>query len=96
MLYKVQVLIVKPTVLSTCDENLNFEILRLSSLILTTRGLKEVQMEHIGKMMAKVLKNIDDMAIIEEVRQEAVDIAMECPLFSDEWLAFKRCIKSSL
>lgn len=29
------------------------------------------------------------MAIIEEVRQEAVDIAMECPLFSDEWLAFK-------
>lgn len=81
--------IVKPTVLSTCDENLNFEILRLSSLILTTRGLKEVQMEHIGKMMAKVLKNIDDMAIIEEVRQEAVDIAMECPLFSDEWLAFK-------
>lgn len=58
-------------------------------MILTTRGLKEVQMEHIGKMMAKVLKNIDDMAIIEEVRQEAVDIAMECPLFSDEWLAFK-------
>lgn len=29
------------------------------------------------------------MEVIEEIRQEAIDIAMECPLFSDEWLAFK-------
>lgn len=81
--------IVKPTILNTCDEHINFEILRLSSLILTTRGLKEIQMENVGKMIAKVLRNVDNLAIIEEVRQQAVDIAMEFPLFSDEWLASK-------
>lgn len=81
--------IIKPTVLTTSDENISYEILRLSSLILTTRGIKESQMRSIGKMMARVLKNVNNENVIEDVRQSAVDIAMECPLFSDEWLAFK-------
>lgn len=81
--------IIKPTVLTTADTTINFDILRLSSLILTTRGIKEIEMEHIGKMIATVLKNPQNDTIIEDIRHQAVDIAMQSPLFSDEWLASK-------
>lgn len=84
--------IIKPTVIQTIDNNICFEILRLSSLILTTRGLKEEQMQEIGKMIAEVLKNCEDKTIIEKIRQKAVDIAMVYPLFSDEWISSKDVI----
>ena len=40
-------------------------------------------------MIATVLKNPQNDTIIEEIRHQAVDIAMQSPLFSDEWLASK-------
>ncbi len=79
-------LIVKPTVLTTDNETVSFSILRLSSLILTTRGLKEQQMMRIGEMIAKILLNLHDNSTIEQVRQDVVDMAIMYPLFSDEWI----------
>ncbi|WP_196592730.1 serine hydroxymethyltransferase [Pectinatus sottacetonis] len=79
----------KPTVLTTAEDKITFDILRLSSLILTTRGLKEAEMYTIGHMIGIVLKNHNNPEKLDEIRQDITDIAIQYPLFSDEWLAAK-------
>ena len=52
--------------------------LRLGTPAITTRGMREEQMELIADLMQRVAENIDDEAVIEAVGQE---ILMLCSLF---------------
>jgi len=81
--------ITKPTVLTTADESTSFDILRLSSLLLTTRGLKEDEFYTLGHIIAMVLKNKNNPEKLEEIKQDVTDIAIQYPLFSDEWVTTK-------
>ena len=55
--------------------------IRVGTPALTTRGMKEPEMEEIGGMMARVLDNLEDEAVIAEVRREAGDLAARFPLY---------------
>ncbi len=50
---------------------------------LTTRGMKETEMEIIGKMISKVLNNSDDSNIREQTRQEVRSLCQEFPIYED-------------
>lgn len=55
--------------------------IRVGTPALTTRGMKEPEMEEIGRMMSRVLDNIEDENVIVEVREEATDLADRFPLY---------------
>jgi len=56
--------------------------LRLGTPILTTRGMKEDEMEIIGEWIVKILKNIDNRAIQEEIRAEVVELCKQFPFYN--------------
>ncbi|HUV36791.1 MAG TPA: serine hydroxymethyltransferase [Patescibacteria group bacterium] len=55
--------------------------IRVGTPALTTRGMKETEMEEIGRMMVRVLDNLEDEAVIAEVRGEAADLTARFPLY---------------
>ena len=55
--------------------------LRLGTPALTTRGMKESEMKEVGVMIAKVLGNKGDSAILEKVRAEVKALAERFPLY---------------
>ncbi|MDD5043257.1 MAG: serine hydroxymethyltransferase [Patescibacteria group bacterium] len=57
--------------------------LRVGTAALTTRGLKESEMEIIGEMMAKIIKNPNDEAIKTEVRNQVKEITEKYPIYPD-------------
>ncbi|MFQ6131271.1 MAG: serine hydroxymethyltransferase [Armatimonadota bacterium] len=50
---------------------------------LTTRGMKEPEMVLIGKLMARVLREPDDMFVINEVRQQVRELCEQFPIYED-------------
>jgi len=50
---------------------------------LTTRGMKEPEMEQIAEMMARVLKNPLDAETRKQVRQEVRDLCERFPVYDD-------------
>ena len=61
--------------------------LRLGSPTMTTRGAKEAEMEHIGHLLGKTLKNKDNSAVLAEIAAEVKKIATSHPMFSSEWVS---------
>ncbi len=54
--------------------------IRLGTPAITTRGVKEGEIKLIVKMIDKVIKNIDDEKVIEEVKHEANELMKNFPL----------------
>lgn len=63
--------------------------IRLGTPALTTRGMREEQMEIIGKLIAKVLKNPSDESIQESVIKEVKSLCEEFPLYKELRDSFK-------
>jgi len=63
--------------------------IRLGTPALTTRGMGEEQMEIIGKLIAKVLKNPSDESIQESVIKEVKSLCEEFPLYKELRDSFK-------
>ena len=61
--------------------------LRIGSPTMTTRGAKEEEMYKIGRMLGRALKNKDNPAVLDEIRQEVYKIATSHPMFSSEWVS---------
>ncbi|MFO7819555.1 MAG: serine hydroxymethyltransferase [Halanaerobacter sp.] len=55
--------------------------IRLGSPALTTRGFEEEEMKQVGQLITKVLLNLDDEAVQEEVRAEVNELVEDYPLF---------------
>ncbi len=58
--------------------------IRLGTAALTTRGMKENDMRKIAKNIVKVLKNIDNEKIIQEVKEDVLSLCSSYPLYP-EW-----------
>ncbi|SNZ03381.1 glycine hydroxymethyltransferase [Persephonella hydrogeniphila] len=58
--------------------------IRLGTAALTTRGMKEEDMRRIAKNIVKVLKNIDNEKVIQEVKEDVLSLCSSYPLYP-EW-----------
>jgi len=57
--------------------------IRVGTPALTTRGMKEPEMERVGAAMASVLENIEDETTIEEARRETAALCDAFPLYAE-------------
>jgi glycine hydroxymethyltransferase len=57
--------------------------IRVGTPALTTRGMKEAEMEALGRLMAKVLDNVGEEKVIAEVREATAALAKRFPLYED-------------
>src|SRR3989338_10571404 len=57
--------------------------IRLGTPALTTRGFKEKEMELVGQLIAKTLKNIQDSKIQEETKKAIKELLINYPLYPD-------------
>ena len=55
--------------------------IRLGTPALTTRGLKEPEMEIVGKAIVKVLNNFSDKGALEQVKNEIMELCKRFPLY---------------
>ena len=60
--------------------------LRIGSPTMTTRGAKEKEMYHIGRLLGQTLKNKDTPEKLKEIAAAVRTIAESHPMFSDEWI----------
>jgi glycine hydroxymethyltransferase len=55
--------------------------IRLGSPSVTTRGMKEPEMELIGTWVAEILSHIGDAAVEQKVRKQVADLAAKYPIY---------------
>lgn len=66
--------------------------IRLGTPALTTRGMGEEEMEIVGKLIAKVLKNPNNEEILNEVKKEVKELCERFPLYKELREEFKKYI----
>lgn len=69
----------------TLNSNLTSGI-RIGSPLMTTRGAKEEEMQHIGHLIGVTLKNRDNTEKLDEIRNEVDRITNKYPMFAEEWI----------
>jgi glycine hydroxymethyltransferase len=55
--------------------------IRLGSPSVTTRGMREPEMEHIGNWIAEILSNIGNAEIEQRVRKQVAELAAKFPIY---------------
>jgi glycine hydroxymethyltransferase len=55
--------------------------IRLGSPSVTTRGMKEPEMQLIGEWVAEILSNVGNLAVEQKVRQQVADLASRFPIY---------------
>ncbi len=63
--------------------------IRVGTPAVTTRGMKEPEMEKIGEWMAAVLDRVEDEAVQNEIRQKVCGLAARFPLYAGRLAAFQ-------
>jgi glycine hydroxymethyltransferase len=56
--------------------------IRLGSPSVTTRGLREPEMEQVGNWVADVLEHIDDATVEQRVRKQVAELAARFPIYA--------------
>ena len=64
--------------------------IRLGTPALTTRGMGEEEMEIVGKIIAKVLKNPNDEEVLNNVKKEVKNLCERFPLYKELREEFKK------
>ena len=54
--------------------------IRIGTPAITTRGMKETEMAQIADMILSVLKNMDDPAIIQQVKDRVDELCEQFPI----------------
>ncbi|MGC8852388.1 MAG: serine hydroxymethyltransferase, partial [Hydrogenobacter sp.] len=57
--------------------------IRIGTPAMTTRGMKEDEMRRIARLISKVIKNITDEKVINQVKQEVIEMCEEFPLYPE-------------
>ncbi len=57
--------------------------IRIGTPAITTRGMKEEEARLIARLIAKVIKNIEDERVIERVKQEVIEFCEKHPLYPE-------------
>ncbi len=68
--------------------------IRIGVPAVTTRGMKEPEMEKIGQLIAEVLKDPENDALINRVRSEVNRLTKEFPLYENLIATYKRLLNS--
>ena len=55
--------------------------IRIGTPALTTRGMKEAEMDEIGAMLIRVLENMEDENVLAEVRKKSFELTRSFPLY---------------
>lgn len=55
--------------------------IRIGTPSLTTRGMKETEMKLVAELMVRVLDNVDDAKLKEEVRKEVEELCSKFPIY---------------
>lgn len=56
--------------------------IRLGTPALTTRGMKEPEMKRIAALIDRVLKNMEDEAMLQKVREDVAELTKQFPLYT--------------
>lgn len=59
--------------------------IRIGSPLMTTRGAKEEEMQYIGNLIGKTLKNAKKPQELDKIRKKVDEITDKYPMFADEW-----------
>ena len=63
--------------------------IRLGTPALTTRGMKEAEMRHIGKMIAEVIQNSQSDEVKNRVRKEVAELTARFPMYPNRYTEAK-------
>ncbi|MFB6159775.1 MAG: serine hydroxymethyltransferase [Haloferacaceae archaeon] len=58
--------------------------IRAGTPALTTRGMDEAALREVGELIGRVVENVDDDAVLEEVGERVDELTDEYPLYEDE------------
>ena len=58
--------------------------IRIGSAAITTRGMKEMQMDQVVQYIDDVLMNIDNETRISEIGKQVITFAREFPLYQEQ------------
>ena len=57
--------------------------IRIRTPAVTTRGMKETEMRHIGHWIAEALNHRTDAAVLARIRKQVLELAEEFPLYTE-------------
>ena len=55
--------------------------IRLGTPVLTTRGMKEPEMETVGRYIAQIINNLSDESIRPKIKQKVKDLCNQFPYY---------------
>jgi glycine hydroxymethyltransferase len=67
--------------------------IRVGTPALTTRGMREQEMEVIGRLMSRALRGVDDEAALAAVKKDVTALCDRFPLYAARLEAYDRALK---
>ena len=68
--------------------------IRIGTPALTTRGMKEPEMQQIGKWISEALHNRTDKAVLEKIRRQVLELAEQFPLYASRRAKHLEAVKA--
>jgi glycine hydroxymethyltransferase len=66
--------------------------IRLGTPALTTRGMKEAEMERVGRLISRALQNVENEAALAEVKRDVRKLCDGFPLYASRLAAYDRAL----
>ena len=80
ILDQIHITVNKNTIPNETESPFQTSGIRLGTPAMTTRGFREVEFEKIGHILARALKNKSDKHILDELKQEVLDLTSQFPI----------------
>ena len=77
---QIHITVNKNTIPNETESPLKTSGIRLGTPAMTTRGFREHEFVRIGHIITKALKNKDDKQVLDELKQEVLDLTSQFPI----------------